>query len=75
MGKAPPSRHGVLLKLIKTTSLHKTSDKRPKMSVIRPISQVVGQSQGVRNVTESGTSQFQGSFPYTPNARGVTSPR
>lgn len=38
------------------------------MLVIRPISQVVGQSQGVRNVTESGRSQFQGSFPHTPNA-------
>lgn len=61
-------RHGVLLEPIKTASLHQTSDKRPKMLVIRPISQVVGQSQGVRNVTESGRSQFQGSFPHTPNA-------
>jgi hypothetical protein len=36
------------------------------MVVISPISQVVPQSQGVRNVTKLGEAQFQGPFPTHP---------
>lgn len=65
------ARHRFLLTHIKTVSLHKTSDKRLKMFIIKPISQVAGPSQGVRNVSEPGGGQFQGSFPH-PTREGLS---